>query len=517
MKLTKIAAATATRRGAGPAAPAAEARDDRVRGNYPSEDMEWTIAFGPGGGNDIMARTIVDILQKDELYPENIVVENREGGSGATGWGYLLGQSGTGLRHLDDVRARSSPRRCRPTPAGPTRTSPPSGLLAADDALLLDLGRERASRPARTGSSTPRRRARSSSAASAPSTSTTSSTQMIADAGGLRDRVRALQRGGPGADLAALRRARRDGVQPGLDPRPGRGRRDEPAAVHRPRAALEALPDVPTGEEKGITDLPSMPRGLILPPDAPEEAQEWWIDTMKEVVETDGVAGVPRRELPRRGRALGRRLHVVPRRDAVRASRTSSTSSARCDHDAPHRHEPQRAGRPPAPRLGAAQDRLPGRCSWRSLAVYTEMAFGMEWRTAAGRIGPGFFPRIVGGLGLALTLRRAGRSAARARPSRGRGRRRWRTRPATPTSASTRRRWSLFLVAAGLPRRRRCSRSARSSPRRCSCCADAQPAQPGPPRAQRGAQRRRCRSALYLLFAVAAQRRAARAASCPGF
>ena len=50
---------------------------------------------------------------------------------------------------------------------------------------------------------------------------------------------------------------------------------------------LEALPDVPTGEENGIADMPSMPRGLILPPDAPEEAQEWWIDTMQEVVETD--------------------------------------------------------------------------------------------------------------------------------------------------------------------------------------------------------------------------------------
>ena len=30
----------------------------------------------------------------------------------------------------------------------------------------------------------------------------------------------------------------------------------------------------------------SMPRGLILAPDAPEEAQAWWIDTMKKVVET---------------------------------------------------------------------------------------------------------------------------------------------------------------------------------------------------------------------------------------
>ena len=30
----------------------------------------------------------------------------------------------------------------------------------------------------------------------------------------------------------------------------------------------------------------SMPRGLILAPDAPVEAQEWWIATMRQVVET---------------------------------------------------------------------------------------------------------------------------------------------------------------------------------------------------------------------------------------
>lgn len=29
-------------------------------------------------------------------------------------------------------------------------------------------------------------------------------------------------------------------------------------------------------------------------------------------------------------------------------------------------------------------------------AFYTQQAFGMEWRTQAGRIGPGYFPRIIG-------------------------------------------------------------------------------------------------------------------------
>ena len=38
------------------------------------------------------------------------------------------------------------------------------------------------------------------------------------------------------------------------------------------------------------------------------------------------------------------------------------------------------------------------------LGIYTQMAFDMEWETAAGRIGPGFFPRLIGVLALAITL-----------------------------------------------------------------------------------------------------------------
>lgn len=35
------------------------------------------------------------------------------------------------------------------------------------------------------------------------------------------------------------------------------------------------------------------------------------------------------------------------------------------------------------------------------LAAYTVVAFGMDWATAAGRVGPGLFPRIIGVLGVA--------------------------------------------------------------------------------------------------------------------
>lgn len=38
------------------------------------------------------------------------------------------------------------------------------------------------------------------------------------------------------------------------------------------------------------------------------------------------------------------------------------------------------------------------------LAGYLQLALGMEWRTAAGRIGPGFFPCVIGVIGLVLAL-----------------------------------------------------------------------------------------------------------------
>lgn len=57
--------------------------------DYPTKQLNYTIAFGPGGGNDRMSRTLVKILNKHDLFGgQNIKVENIEGGSGAVGWNY---------------------------------------------------------------------------------------------------------------------------------------------------------------------------------------------------------------------------------------------------------------------------------------------------------------------------------------------------------------------------------------------------------------------------------------------
>ena len=52
------------------------------------------------------------------------------------------------------------------------------------------------------------------------------------------------------------------------------------------RATPAALGDIPTLQAAGYDIDISQPRGLVLPPDAPEEAQAWWIETVRKVAET---------------------------------------------------------------------------------------------------------------------------------------------------------------------------------------------------------------------------------------
>jgi putative tricarboxylic transport membrane protein len=252
-------------------------------GEYPSEDMEWTIAFGPGGGNDIMARTMVDIIEQYELYPENIRLENREGGSGATGWGYLFNQRGSGY----GISTTSGSYITTPLQADTGWTYEdftPVGKFANDDALFVV-----------PGDSDIQSWEDWVSFAKAEETVVVGGIgtvnvdfilhELLAEAAGYEiDYV-------PFNEEGQLQTALFSGSLDGMVSNTGSILGQIEAQEVRPllftgAERLPALPDIPTGEEKGIADLPSMPRGMILPPEAPEEAQQWWIETMKEVVET---------------------------------------------------------------------------------------------------------------------------------------------------------------------------------------------------------------------------------------
>lgn len=61
---------------------------------YPSRPIELISPTGAGGGSDLVARTVADIVAKEKLLPQPFVVMNRPGGGGAIGQQYAAGKRG---------------------------------------------------------------------------------------------------------------------------------------------------------------------------------------------------------------------------------------------------------------------------------------------------------------------------------------------------------------------------------------------------------------------------------------
>ena len=250
--------------------------------DYPSEQLEWTIAFGPGGGNDIMSRTIVDILNKYDLYPAEIAVENRAGGSGAVGWGYLYSQSGDPYAISTTSGSFITTPLQADTPWSPSDFTPVA-LLATDDLVLLVNG----------DSEIDSFEQFIESAKENPPTIGGIGTvnvdfivpKILSDQADFEFDYVSFNDAGEmntallsdALDAMMANPAEILGLVESGDMKP---------LAFSGDTVPESLGDIPTMEEAGYDIGVSMPRGLILAPDAPQEAQDWWIETMKEVVET---------------------------------------------------------------------------------------------------------------------------------------------------------------------------------------------------------------------------------------
>ena len=58
-------------------------------GPYPEKPITLVVAYSAGGGSDILARTVAAGVDKEKLLPKPLVVENKPGGSGGIGYGYV--------------------------------------------------------------------------------------------------------------------------------------------------------------------------------------------------------------------------------------------------------------------------------------------------------------------------------------------------------------------------------------------------------------------------------------------
>ncbi|WP_020573203.1 Bug family tripartite tricarboxylate transporter substrate binding protein [Actinopolymorpha alba] len=250
---------------------------------YPSENLDWTVAFGPGGGNDIMARTIVDILEKEKLYPKNIAVQNREGGSGATGWGYLFKKKGD--PYVISTTSGSFITTPLESDTGWTyKDFTTVGLFAADAALFVVTKKSGIASWQEWVA-----HAKKKGTVAVGGIGTVNVDFILHDllstkAGYKTDYV-------PFDEEGQLLTALTSGALEALVSNPGEvmgqvESGDMVPLLFTGRESLSKLPDVPTGESLGYTDLPTMPRGLILPPGVSREVRDWWIKTMRKVVQT---------------------------------------------------------------------------------------------------------------------------------------------------------------------------------------------------------------------------------------
>ncbi|WGF87944.1 Bug family tripartite tricarboxylate transporter substrate binding protein [Marinivivus vitaminiproducens] len=62
----------------------------------PARNIELVVPYSPGGGSDLNARALAEVLRENELVDRNIVILNRPGGSGAVGNAYTASRPADG-------------------------------------------------------------------------------------------------------------------------------------------------------------------------------------------------------------------------------------------------------------------------------------------------------------------------------------------------------------------------------------------------------------------------------------
>jgi putative tricarboxylic transport membrane protein len=251
--------------------------------NYPEEPLEWTVAFGPGGGNDIMSRQIVDILEKEQLYTEDITVENVDGGSGAVGWGRVFAESGNPYA----ISSTSGSFLTTPLESD-TGWAPQDfthiGLLATDASLFLT--------HKESGLDTWEKWVQYAKGKGKVAVGGIGVVNIdlilhseLAEQAGYE--IEYVPFNEEGQLITALSSGSLDAIT--SNPAEVLGQVESGDMFPLLFTGDEPMPgmeEVPTAKSKGYTDMVTTPRGLILPPDVPEETRQWWIDTMKKVVQT---------------------------------------------------------------------------------------------------------------------------------------------------------------------------------------------------------------------------------------
>nr|WP_272495856.1 tripartite tricarboxylate transporter substrate binding protein [Bacillus pinisoli] len=233
-----------------------------------------------------MSRTIIDILNKHDLYPGDIVPENREGGSGAVGWGFLHNNAGNPYHISSTSGSFINTPLVSDVPFN-YESFTPVALLATDDMVMLVNGDSEFNTLEDFITAAKNSGSKKLSIGGIGAVNVDAMIpKLLGEAAGFEFEYVPFQ--GDGELTSALLSKSVHAIM--ANPAEALGQIE--AGKMKPLAftgqkRIEQLPDTPTLIELGYDVSLPMPRGVILAGDVPAEAQQWWIDTLKKVVETD--------------------------------------------------------------------------------------------------------------------------------------------------------------------------------------------------------------------------------------
>lgn len=252
-------------------------------GEYPGKTLNVIIPFGPGGGTDLYLRKIIEIMQKEKIYTENIKIENREGGSGAVGWGFLESKKGDAYY----VAPTSGSFFTTPLVSNTNfnyETFTPVALMGADDLLLLVKENSKYDTLDKFIDAAKNGKRMKMGGVGQVSDEMIVPNLFAKEAGFEFDYV-------PFQSAGELTSALLSDSLDAIVGNPARSLGQIKGDLMKPLAfsGLERLPqleEVPTFTELGFAVNISQPRGVILAGDVDLEVKEWWVDAMKQVAET---------------------------------------------------------------------------------------------------------------------------------------------------------------------------------------------------------------------------------------
>ncbi len=251
--------------------------------SYPNRGIEFVVHSSAGGGQDIMARSIVDIFTKEKMVSQPVTVVNKTGGAGAVASAYIADKKGdahtlygvTAVQVLTPLTGASNVFLKDLTPVAGLATDSNVMTVRADSPFktLKDLVDASKQKPL------------THVGGSITSDENTSGFQIKKTLGGQWEFV-SYASGGEAVTALLGGHGDFSMSQPMEVAEQIRAGKLRGLAVYS-QERIKILPDVPTTKELGIPTLGGTFRGIYMPANVPADAVKYWEDIFGKLVKTD--------------------------------------------------------------------------------------------------------------------------------------------------------------------------------------------------------------------------------------